>query len=84
MPEQARHIVRKAFAAAPGIFLTGDPAKESIFLSKRKGFVRMAIQEGAGATHSSCRAKPCWQASPASHPLHGWTVHAMSHVQGDH
>ncbi|KAK9832853.1 hypothetical protein WJX81_007967 [Elliptochloris bilobata] len=30
-----------------GIFLTGDPAKESIFLSKRKGFVRMAIQAGA-------------------------------------
>lgn len=43
--------IRNPFADVPGIFLTltGDPAKESIFLSKRKGFVRMAIQAGAGA-----------------------------------
>ena len=54
MPEQADNIaIMKAFAAVPGIFLTGDPAKESIFLSKRKGFVRMAIQAGAGAAHYS-------------------------------
>lgn len=51
---QVRHIAyRTAAAAAPGIFLTGDPAKENIFLSKRKGFVRMAIQAGAGAAHLS-------------------------------
>ena len=63
MPEQAGRIaIIKAFAAAPGIFLTGNPAKESIFLSKRKGFVRMAIQAGAGAAHLSRGAKPCWQA----------------------
>ncbi len=36
-------------ARAAGIFLTGDPSKESIFLTRRKGFVRMAIQAGAGA-----------------------------------
>ena len=46
-------------AAGPGIFLTGDPAKESIFLSKRKGFVRMAIQAGAGAAQLAHQEGPC-------------------------
>ena len=32
-----------------GIFLASDPKTESIFLSRRKGFVKLAIQGGAGA-----------------------------------
>jgi hypothetical protein len=47
----ARSGLSHARARAAGIFLTGDPSKESIFLNKRKGFVRMAIQAGAGARH---------------------------------
>lgn len=31
-----------------GIFLQQEPFTEAIFLSKRKGFVRLAIQAGAG------------------------------------
>ena len=34
------------WAGAAGIFLTGE---ESVYLTRRKGFVRMAIQAGAGA-----------------------------------
>ena len=34
-----------------GIFLSADTATESIFLSKRKGFVKLAIQGGAGKAH---------------------------------
>ncbi len=35
-----------------GIFLSSDTATESIFLSKRKGFVKLAIQGGAGRAPS--------------------------------
>ena len=33
--------------------MTGNPSQESIYLRKRKGFVRMAIQAGAGVRPSS-------------------------------
>ena len=32
-----------------GIFLASDRSTESIFLSRRKGFIKLAIQGGAGA-----------------------------------
>lgn len=32
-----------------GIFLASDQAAERIFLSRRKGFIKLAIQGGAGA-----------------------------------
>jgi hypothetical protein len=32
-----------------GIFLASDQTTERIFLSRRKGFVKLAIQGGAGA-----------------------------------
>lgn len=31
-----------------GIFLAADPSTETIFLSRRKGFVKLAVQGGAG------------------------------------
>lgn len=35
-----------------GIFLAQDTDRETIFLSKRKGFVKLAIQSGAGKLSS--------------------------------
>jgi len=42
-----------------GIFLQQDPSTEAIFLSKRKGFVRLAIQAGAGEQRF-IGLKICW------------------------
>jgi 2-acylglycerol O-acyltransferase 2 len=39
-----------------GIFLAQDKHNERIFLSKRKGFVKLAIQAGAGEHPLSCVA----------------------------
>ena len=42
-----------------GIFLASDTAMESIFLTKRKGFVKLAIQGGAGERPAPPPHLPC-------------------------
>jgi 2-acylglycerol O-acyltransferase 2 len=56
-----------------GIFLTQSADKETIFLSKRKGFVKLAIQAGAGKHYTILRypiLRPTIIRDPLRHEKH--------------
>ena len=40
--------LRPAHAIRAGIFLSQHPEREEVYLTRRKGFVKLAIQGGAG------------------------------------
>lgn len=53
-----------------GIFLAQHPEREEVYLTRRKGFVKLAIQGGAGRHFPS---RSLWQDSKVAHLPHRTT-----------